>query len=82
MEEGIRFTHRMEHIVKAAADLAGDSPVGTEHVLLALLGDPRSIAAQAIAEAGVADRVTQRLHHLVASEAYRTPSTIVHADLP
>lgn len=71
----------MNTILQAAADLAGDNPVGTEHVLLALLGDERSIAAQAVAELGVTDQLTQNLHRTLQSEGYRTPSTTVHDEL-
>jgi hypothetical protein len=55
-----RYTERARHAVQAASAIAlgfQHSVVGTEHVLLALYGDPESVAAKVLAEVG-ADRDT------------------------
>ncbi|SCL49707.1 Clp amino terminal domain-containing protein, pathogenicity island component [Micromonospora citrea] len=51
-----RFTERARTVVRAARDEAraeGQRPVGTEHLLLALLADGDSLAARVLADAGV-----------------------------
>ncbi|MFI7650468.1 Clp protease N-terminal domain-containing protein [Micromonospora sp. NPDC049460] len=51
-----RFTDRARTVVRVARDEAraeGQRPVGTEHLLLALLADGDSLAARVLAEAGV-----------------------------
>ena len=72
------YTPRMERVLQAAAAIAGTEPVGTEHVLLALLQDERSIAAQSIAALGVSDALAERLRSTMQSEGYLTPSTVIH----
>jgi ATP-dependent Clp protease ATP-binding subunit ClpA len=44
---------RLKQALAAAVDRAGDQPVGDEHVLLAMLSVPDSLAARALAELGV-----------------------------
>ncbi|MER7475925.1 Clp protease N-terminal domain-containing protein, partial [Micromonospora sp. NPDC000018] len=60
-----RFTDRARTVVRAARDEAraeGQRPVGTEHLLLALLADGDSLAARVLAESGVrADDLRARL---------------------
>ncbi|MEH1098840.1 Clp protease N-terminal domain-containing protein [Micromonospora sp. CPCC 205561] len=51
-----RFTDRARTVVRVARDEAraeGQRPVGTEHLLLALLADGDSLAARVLTEAGV-----------------------------
>ncbi|MEV6371981.1 Clp protease N-terminal domain-containing protein [Micromonospora musae] len=51
-----RFTDRARDIVRGARDEAraeGQRPVGTEHLLLALLADEASLASRVLAEVGV-----------------------------
>ncbi|MEU4675683.1 Clp protease N-terminal domain-containing protein [Micromonospora sp. NPDC023737] len=51
-----RFTDRAREIVRRARDEAraeGQRPVGTEHLLLALLSDEASLASRVLTEAGV-----------------------------
>ncbi|MEU6205817.1 Clp protease N-terminal domain-containing protein [Micromonospora musae] len=51
-----RFTDRARDIVRRARDEAraeGQRPVGTEHLLLALLADEASLASRVLAEVGV-----------------------------
>jgi hypothetical protein len=55
-----RYTERARHAVEASSGIARGfqhSVVGTEHLLLALYGDPESVAAKVLAEVG-ADRNT------------------------
>ncbi len=51
-----RFTERARNVVTAAhneAHAAGNDHVGTDHLILGLLGQPDSLAAMAIADQGV-----------------------------
>ncbi|TDB94666.1 Clp protease, partial [Micromonospora fluostatini] len=51
-----RFTHRSREVVHRALDEAradGHQPVGTQHLLLALLADESSLAARVLADAGL-----------------------------
>ncbi|PZF86809.1 Clp protease N-terminal domain-containing protein [Micromonospora deserti] len=60
-----RFTERARTVVRRARDEArveGQRPVGTEHLLLALLADGDSLAARVLGEAGVrADDLRARI---------------------
>ncbi|MCL7459988.1 Clp protease N-terminal domain-containing protein [Micromonospora echinofusca] len=60
-----RFTDRARTVVRDARDEArteGQRPVGTEHLLLALLSDGDSLAARVLAEAGLrADDLRARI---------------------
>jgi hypothetical protein len=71
----------MEQILRRAAEIGkahtGQAFIGTENVLRALVEDDDGIAAVVLRELGVAERVAARLDEIMASEAYRTPSTRV-----
>ncbi|MGC5023003.1 Clp protease N-terminal domain-containing protein [Micromonospora sp. DT47] len=60
-----RFTDRARTVVRRAVDEAraeGQRPVGTEHLLLALLADGDALAARLLADAGVsADDLRARI---------------------
>ncbi|MFI5490738.1 Clp protease N-terminal domain-containing protein [Micromonospora echinaurantiaca] len=68
-----RFTDRARTVVRQARDEArseGQRPVGTEHLLLALLADGDSLAARVLAEAGVrGDDLRERIHRHTAQGA-------------
>jgi len=69
---------RMREVLSRAAEIGkvhtGESFVGTENMLRALVEDQDGIAAQVLQELGVAERVAQRLDEIMSSESYRTPS--------
>jgi hypothetical protein len=68
----------MEQILSRAAEIGkahtGQSFIGTENVLRALVEDDHGIAALVLRELGVAERVAARLDEIMGSEEYRTPS--------
>lgn len=72
------LTPRMQKIMTVAASEAertsGHRVVGTEHVLLALVGDPNGIAGQVLGRLGVTDEVRTMLQTIMTSEGY-TSST-------
>jgi hypothetical protein len=82
----VQTSPRMEHILIRAAEIGrthtGQAFVGTENVLRAMIEDDGGIAANVLKELGVAERVAARLDEIMASEAYRTPSTNVHPTPP
>ena len=47
-----RFTDRAREVVRRARDEAGREPVGTQHLLLAILTDPDALATLVLTEAG------------------------------
>jgi ATP-dependent Clp protease ATP-binding subunit ClpA len=77
---------RMQRILIRAAEIGrahtGQAFVGTENVLRAMIEDDGGIAANVLKELGIAERVAARLDEIMASEAYRTPSTKVHPTPP
>ncbi|MFY1599027.1 Clp protease N-terminal domain-containing protein [Micromonospora sp. WMMD737] len=68
-----RFTDRARTVVRYARDEArteGERPVGTEHLLLALLSDGDNLAARVLAEAGLrADDLRARVRRHTARGA-------------
>ncbi|MET8091760.1 Clp protease N-terminal domain-containing protein [Micromonospora sp. NPDC005220] len=66
-----RFTDRARDVVRRALEEAraeGQRPVGTEHLLLALLADDAGLASRVLADAGVrADDLRERIHRHTAS---------------
>ena len=74
----MKRTPRVERILAAAEDDAqrrGHNFVGTEHLLLALIGDPDGIAGQVIAQCGIAEQVVRRVEDVFASPHYLEGST-------
>jgi hypothetical protein len=71
----------MEQILRRAAEIGrahtGQAFIGTENVLRALVEDDDGIAVMVLRELDVAERVAARLDEIMASAAYRTPSTRV-----
>ncbi len=49
-----RFTERAARVLGSAGHLAADQPIGAAHLIAALLSEPESLAAKAIAAAGLA----------------------------
>lgn len=73
----LALTPRVRRVLALAtkeAETLGHDYVGTEHLLLGLLADAEGIAAQVLAELGVAETATTRVHEILASEEYATPS--------
>ena len=68
---------RMQRILSRAAEIGkfhtGKPFVGTENVLRALVEDDDGIAAAALRDLGVADRVAERLDEIMGSSSYRAP---------
>ncbi|MET8041564.1 Clp protease N-terminal domain-containing protein [Micromonospora sp. NPDC005215] len=66
-----RFTDRARGVVRRALEEAraeGQRPVGTEHLLLALLADDAGLASRVLADAGVrADDLRERVRRHTAS---------------
>ncbi|MFE9193438.1 Clp protease N-terminal domain-containing protein [Micromonospora sp. NPDC007208] len=66
-----RFTDRARDVVRRALEEAraeGQRPVGTEHLLLALLADEAGLASRVLADAGVrADDLRERVRRHTAS---------------
>ncbi|MER7441787.1 Clp protease N-terminal domain-containing protein [Micromonospora avicenniae] len=64
-----RFTDRAREVVRRARDEAraeGQRPIGTEHLLLAVLADQASLASRVLTETGVsADDLRARIHRHV-----------------
>ncbi|MFI6819660.1 Clp protease N-terminal domain-containing protein [Micromonospora sp. NPDC050187] len=57
-----RFTRRAREVVGRARDEAGPEPVDTQHLLLALLADPDSLAVRVLADGGLhADDLRSRI---------------------
>ncbi|WDZ87712.1 Clp protease N-terminal domain-containing protein [Micromonospora cathayae] len=57
-----RFTDRAREVVRRARDEAGDAPVDTPHLLLAIVADPDALATRLLAQAGVpADDLRARI---------------------
>jgi hypothetical protein len=75
-----RFTPRARNVVMAAqneARAAGNDEIGPAHLVLGLLGEPKGIAAQAIAAQGVpADAVRQAVTPTLPPAAGRVPDLI------
>lgn len=71
------LTERSRKVLLAAKREAGELDhhyIGTEHLLLGLLDEPDGIAAQVLAELGVTDAVKDRLHEIMRSPNYSTPT--------
>ena len=77
-----RFTRRARNVVVLAQESArgrGDEKIGTEHLLIGLLGEPEGVAGQVLIElAGSADTITQAL----AVTADPKAGDNAHGDLP
>lgn len=68
---------RMRRILERAEELArgrGMTTIGTEHVMLALLDDPKAIATMALGKVVDPARVQEEIQIIIQSESYgRTP---------
>lgn len=74
-----RPTPRYQAILAAASGRAvdlGHDYVGTEHLLLALLGDTGAVATQVLEQFAPAAEITTALQTVMASDAYSTVSGI------
>lgn len=72
-------TPRYEAILAAASRRAvdlGHDYVGTEHLLLALLGDTGAVATQVLEKFAPAAEITTALQTVMASDSYSTASGI------
>ena len=75
------MTPRLQEIIRNASTLLTDvneDIIGVEHVMMAILDDPRAIPTQVLAKFVEPARVQRELRSLVASDGYRagngTPS--------
>jgi ATP-dependent Clp protease ATP-binding subunit ClpC len=70
------LTPRMQRTMDRAAAISaehGQTFVGTEHVLLALLEDRDGVAGLVLHHLGVADAVRLEVLRVMASDGYRSP---------
>src|SRR5262245_47760239 len=81
----IPLTPRTRRILEAAASEAGQRGhtfVGTEHLLLAMLGEPECVAYKVLAELDVVDPARVRLLDLLRGAAYaKTSAPVADASL-
>ena len=71
------LTPRMLRIMRQAEQLAqqrGLLKIGTEHVMLALLDEPRAIATMALALVTEPERVQEEIRKIIDSESYNRTS--------
>ena len=71
---------RSLHRALEIAQENGQVVVGTEHVLLALLGDQAGIAGRALHETGVASAVQAEVVRIITSDGYKTPSRAIRRE--
>lgn len=77
VEFDYKLTPRAERVLKAASEEArrrGHEYVGTEHLFWALMGDPDSVPAQVLENAGVRDSAVQEVERIIANSV---PSDLV-----
>jgi len=70
------LTPRMRRTLERAREIAEanrQEVVGTEHVILALVDDPRGIAGQVMASLGFADAIREEVRRIIRSDGYNTP---------
>src|SRR5262245_42539787 len=82
--EGLTPTPRLRRCLSEAAKVAryrGHAVLGTEHVLLGLLAEPDGIAAQVLAQLGVAAETRLKLEQVMDSPGYFAPPPPPDADL-
>ena len=68
------MTPRLQDVIHNASRMLGDENqgvIGVEHVMLAILDDPRAIPTQVLAEFVEPARVQRALRALVASPGYQ-----------
>ena len=83
MEDLPPLTPRMRHSLQRALEIAqenGQTVVGTEHVLLALLGDQDGIAGRTLHATGVANAMQAEIVRIITSEGYKTPSRAIRRE--
>ena len=72
-DQPVKLTSRMKHTLTHAGKLArsrGHDYLGTEHVLLALIDDPRGIAGGVIHRFGYADAIRDEVIRIIESDGY------------
>jgi ATP-dependent Clp protease ATP-binding subunit ClpA len=73
------MTPRLQEIMRKASTLLDDmnqDTIGVEHVMMAILDDPRAIPTQVLARFVEPARMQRELRFLVASEEYRAGNGI------
>jgi ATP-dependent Clp protease ATP-binding subunit ClpA len=73
------MTPRLQEVIRTAQALLTDAnqgTIGVEHVMMAILDDPRAIPTQVLAKFVEPARVQRELRSLVASEEYRAGNTM------
>jgi ATP-dependent Clp protease ATP-binding subunit ClpA len=74
MAEDFPLTPRMQHTLERAARISEDNGqtfVGTEHVLLALLDDPAGVAGIVFDRVGVTEALRAEVTRIMASDGYQ-----------
>jgi ATP-dependent Clp protease ATP-binding subunit ClpC len=69
----MKYTPRSERVLLHAERIAqehGHDYIGTEHLLLGLLSEPRGIAGQVLARLGVADDAARETERVMTSPEY------------
>jgi ATP-dependent Clp protease ATP-binding subunit ClpC len=72
-EQPVTLTPRMKHTLARAGQLAherGHGYLGTEHMILALLDDPRGIAGGVIHRLGYAAAIRDEVIRIIESDGY------------
>jgi ATP-dependent Clp protease ATP-binding subunit ClpA len=75
--EDLPLTPRMRRSLQRALVIAqenGQTVVGTEHVMLAFLGDRAGIAGMTLHSVGIATALRAEIMRIITSEDYKTPS--------
>lgn len=70
------LTPRAERMLAVAEHIArdhGHDYIGTEHLMLALLADPKGIGGRTIHRLGIADAVRAEIERILGSEGYSQP---------
>lgn len=74
-----KMTPRLQNVIHAASTMLADAnqgTIGVEHVMMAILDDPRAIPTQVLAEFVEPARVQRALRTLVASDEYQAGNTL------
>lgn len=58
----------------------GQEAIGTEHLLLSLLQDEKSVASQVADHLGARDRIVSEIDRILRSDQYNRPSRVLPAD--
>ena len=74
----VNYTPRSQRVLRHAERIAeehGHDYIGTEHLILGLLAEPRGIAGQVLARLGVTADVAAMTEEIMASPGYSSSSS-------